>query len=183
MWTKRSSDSLHKDWRPKVIGIGYHDLKGRVVVASETIPSGVVVCSSRIRGLAPERDRYSLQKDENVHLYIDEPGQIFSHSCDPNLAVRDNEYGAFDFVTVRPVLAGEELSFHYGMSEAESVAVESCCCGSPNCQGRSVGFRELNDEQQAALVRLGVSDFLRRWYEGSPRRVAPQWVQEFAAVM
>ncbi|HRJ45358.1 MAG TPA: hypothetical protein PL105_25885, partial [Caldilineaceae bacterium] len=89
-----------------MIGIGYHDLKGRVVVATEDIPSGVVVCSSRIRGLAPERDRYSLQKEENVHLYIDEPGQIFSHSCDPNLAVRDNEYGAFDFVTVRPVREG-----------------------------------------------------------------------------
>jgi len=170
------------NWRPKVIGIGYHDLKGRVVLATEFIPSGVVVCSSRIRGLAPERDMYSLQKEENVHLYIDEPGQIFSHSCDPNLAVRDNEYGAFDFVTVRPVVEGEELSFHYGMSEAESVAVAACCCGSAKCQGRSVGFRELTDEQQAELVRLGVSDFLRRWYEGTPRPVLAQGYQPYGVL-
>ena len=59
-----------------MIGIGYHDLKGRVVVATEYIPAGVTVCASRIRGLAPERDRYSLQKDENVHLLIDEPGDL-----------------------------------------------------------------------------------------------------------
>jgi len=165
-----------------MIGIEYHDLKGRIVVATENISSGVVVCSSRIRGLAPERDRYSLQKDENVHLYIDEPGQIFSHSCEPNLTVRDNEFGAFDFVSVRPVLAGEELSFHYGMSEAESVAVAVCCCGSADCQGRSVGFWELPDEQQARLVRLGVSDFLRRWYEGTARPVTESRMQPYAVL-
>lgn len=165
-----------------MIGIAYHDMKGRVVVATEFIPSGEVVCSSRIRSLAPERDRYSLQKDENIHLYIDEPGQIFSHSCEPNLAVRDNNFGAFDFVTVRPVLAGEELSFHYGMSEAVSVAVSACCCGASHCQGRSLGFWELTRERQIALVRLGVSDFLRRWYEGSARSTTDLQTQQFAAV-
>lgn len=165
-----------------MIGIGYHDMKGRVVVATEFIPSGTVVCSSKIRGIAPERDRYSLQKEENLHLYIDEPGQVFSHSCDPNLTVRDNEFGAFDFVTLRTVLPGEELSFHYGMSEAESVAVESCSCGSPKCQGRSVGFWEMSDEQQAELVRLGVSDFLRRWYEGQPRPVVETYYQPVAVM-
>ncbi len=165
-----------------MIGIAYHDMKGRVVVATEFIPSGEVVCSSRIRGLAPERDRYSLQKDENIHLYIDEPGQIFSHSCEPNLAVRDNDFGAFDFITVRPVHEGEELSFHYGMSEAESVAVAACSCGSLNCQGRSVGFWELTREQQTALVRLGVSDFLRRWYEGNRRSSTELRIQPFAAL-
>jgi len=166
----------------KVIGIGYHDLKGRVVVATEYIPAGVTVCSSRIRGLAPERDRYSLQKDENVHLLIDEPGQLFSHSCEPNLTVRDNAFGAFDFVTVRPVMAGEELSFHYGMSEAVSVAVEACCCGSAHCQGRSMGFWEMTDDQQAVLVGLGVSDFLRRWYEGRSRPVMEQGYQPYAVL-
>lgn len=165
-----------------MIGIGYHDMKGRVVVAAEYIPSGTVVCSSRIRGVAPERDRFSLQKDENLHLYIDEPGQVFSHSCDPNLTVRDNEFGAFDFVTIRPVRAGEELSFHYGMSEAESVAVAACCCGSPKCQGRSVGFWEMSDEDQAALVRLGVSDFLRRWYADAPRRVSQSAEQQYGVL-
>ena len=165
-----------------MIGIGYHDLKGRVVVATEYIPAGVTVCASRIRGLAPERDRYSLQKDENVHLLIDEPGQLFSHSCEPNLTVRDNAFGAFDFVTVRPVMAGEELSFHYGMSEAVSVAVEACCCGSAHCQGRSLGFWEMTREQQTALVRLGVTDFLRRWYEGKSSSVTEGYTRPVAAL-
>ena len=50
--------------------------------------------------------------------------------------------------TVRPVMAGEELSFHYGMSEAVSVAVEACCCGSAHCQGRSLGFWEMTRETE-----------------------------------
>jgi hypothetical protein len=158
-------------WRVTVIQIAQHDLKGRVVVATENIPSGITVCSSRIRAMAPDRDRYSLQKDENTHVYVDEPGEIFSHSCEPNLAIRDNYYGAFDFFTVRPVQAGDELSFHYGMSEAISISVAACCCGSARCQGRSVGFWEMTREEQAALVQLGVSTFLQSWYNRSQRQL------------
>ncbi|HRJ44444.1 MAG TPA: hypothetical protein PL105_21295, partial [Caldilineaceae bacterium] len=67
-------------------------------------------------------------------------------------------------------------------SEAESVAVAACCCGTANCQGRSVGFWELTDEQQAVLVRLGVSDFLRRWYEGTSRPATERHYQPYAAL-
>lgn len=163
-----------------MIRIAQHHQKGRVVVATEEIPAGVTVCSSRVRATAPARDRYSLQKDVHTHIYVDEPGEIFSHSCEPNLAIRDNEQGAFDFFTLRPIQAGEELSFHYGMSEAVSISVTACCCGARQCQGRSVGFWEMSREQQGALVQLGVSAFLQGWYEASLPALAGLEVQEEA---
>jgi uncharacterized protein len=148
-----------------LIKIVQHHAKGRIVVATEDIPAGVTVCSSRVRGIAPRRDSHSVQKDANTHLYLDQPGEIFAHSCEPNLAIRDNEYGAFDFVTIVPVEAGSELCFHYGMSEANSIAVGLCLCGASQCMGRSVGFWELPREHQERLYALGVTGFLQVWFE------------------
>jgi uncharacterized protein len=147
-----------------MIKIEQHPQKGRIVVATDSIAAGTTVCSSRVRGIAPKRDTHSMQKAQDKHVYIDQPGEIFAHSCEPNLAIRDNEDGAFDFVTLAPVDAGMELCFHYGMTEAESVAVADCLCGSSRCLGKSVGFWELPAQRQAELYQMGISTFLQTWY-------------------
>ena len=46
----------------------------------------------------------------------------------------------------------------------------------------SVGFWELTREQQTVLVRLGVTDFLRRWYEGNRRPAMELRSQPYAAL-
>lgn len=148
-----------------MIKIVQHHAKGRIVIATEDIPAGVTVCSSRVRSIAPKRDSHSVQKNVWTHLYLDQPGEIFAHSCEPNLAIRDNEYGAFDFFTVVPVQAGTELCFHYGMSEATSVAVDQCLCGADRCLGKSVGFWDLPKEDQERLYALGVTRYLQGWFE------------------
>lgn len=155
-----------------MIKIVQHHAKGRIVIATEDIPAGVTVCSSRARGIAPKRDSHSVQKNGWTHLYLDQPGEIFAHSCNPNLAIRDNEYGAFDFFTVVPVMAGAELCFHYGMSEATSVAVDLCLCESDRCLGKSVGFWDLPREDQERLYHLGVTWYLQTWFEETYRAMA-----------
>ena len=136
--------------------IEHHPVKGRIVVANKDIQKGETVFASSLVRQVEQRDRYSLQKAENLHIYIDEPGILFSHSCEPNMGLRDN-VEAFDFVAAMNIPAGTELTFHYGMSEIYSVAVDACACGSSRCAGRSVGFAEMTPEEQERLMALGVS--------------------------
>ena len=70
--------------------IQQHPVKGRIVVAVKDIQKGETVCVSNLVRQVEQRDRYSLQKGENLHIYVDEPGILFSHSCEPNLGLRDN---------------------------------------------------------------------------------------------
>ena len=51
------------------------------------------------------------------------------------------------------------------MSEAQSIAVSVCFCGSKNCIGKSIGFKEAPFHIQNYLYNLGVANYLRKWYE------------------
>ena len=70
--------------------------------------------------------------------------RYINHSCDPNCTIDDHRC----VVTIRPVAAGEELTFsyvlvdrgHYERSPEDFFWHErwtfDCRCGSPNCVGR-----------------------------------------------
>jgi len=145
--------------------------KGRIVIATADLEMGEVVCVGMATRFVEQRDRFSVQIDDDVHVYINSPAVVFSHSCAWNLALRDNAFSGFDFVATRPIARGEELSWYYGMSEAESISVPVCHCGSPNCLGRSFGFREATDALQARLLEEGVAAHLRRWWYSRNTRV------------
>lgn len=84
--------------------------------------------------------------DAAIHGNI---GHFFNHSCDPNLSVfpfwidnLDINMPRLAFFTLRPIKAGEELTFDYirgyidedeyqNLSEAEKV---TCRCGADNCR-------------------------------------------------
>jgi len=142
-----------------------HQAMGRIVVATDHYTKNELVCVGKPRDIAPIRDMYSLQIDEQNHVYLDEPAQLFSHSCDPNLYLADNDFGGYSFYAARDIQAKEILAFHYGMSEAESVAVSVCHCGAKNCSGKSIGFKEAPSHLQTYLYHLGVATYLRKWYE------------------
>lgn len=125
---------------------------------------GELVNRSKSVGVAPERDNHSLQIGENQHVYVDEPACLFSHSCDWNLYIKDNDLDGFDFYAYRDIAEGEELTFYYGMSEAQSVAVPECRCNADSCWGKSYGFTEAPPELQKALYQAGVSNYLKNWY-------------------
>jgi len=151
--------------RPQKYKIVYHRAMGRIIVATGHYIRGERICVGRCRGSAPERDTHSLQISEHEHVYLDEPAQLFSHSCEPNVYIKDNDYGGYDFHAAGRIRPGEILAFHYGMSEAESIAVKDCYCGAENCMGRSIGFKEAPLHVQTHLYRLGVAAYLHQWYE------------------
>jgi hypothetical protein len=57
-----------------------------------------------------------------------------NHSCDPNLGIR----GEITFVAMRNILAGQELTHDWAMTDDEDYSLE-CKCGSPACRGTLTG--------------------------------------------
>jgi uncharacterized protein len=52
-----------------------------------------------------------------------------NHSCDPNLGMR----GEINFVAMRDIHAGEELTHDWAMTDDDDYSVE-CNCGAPDCR-------------------------------------------------
>ncbi len=59
------------------------------------------------------------------------PFMFLNHSCDPNLGVR----GEREFVALRDIETGEELTFDYSITEDERSWSMHCQCGSAACRG------------------------------------------------
>ncbi|WP_052334308.1 SET domain-containing protein-lysine N-methyltransferase [Kamptonema formosum] len=135
-----------------------------MVLATAPYVKDELVCVGMPVGVAPKRDKYSVQKGDQLHVYLNEPAEVFSHSCDPNLYIKDNEFGGYNFYAARNIGVGEELAWHYGMTEATSFNHFQCCCGSKNCLEKALGFKELTGHLQAKLCRLGVANYLQVWH-------------------
>ncbi len=139
--------------------------KGRGVICQHPIVAGELICTGKPLQKGVFKDSYSFQTESDFHVQLDEPARVFNHSCEPNLSIRDNSLGGFDFFASRPIMIGEELTWHYGMSEAYSIAVKRCCCGSKHCLGRSYGFLEAPAWLQNQLYSLGCAEYLKTWFE------------------
>ncbi len=142
-----------------------HQAMGRIVIATAHYVQNELICVGQRTGVAPVRDTHSFQIGDQDHVYLDEPAQLFSHSCEPNVYIMDNDWGGYNFYAVRDIKSGEILAFHYGMSEAESIAVSVCSCNTNNCIGKSIGFKEASPHLQTYLYHLGIANYLRKWYK------------------
>ena len=134
--------------------------KGRGVFALRDISAGEVVIRSRPVRVCPERTRLTIQTDFDVHVEVDEPGIFTNHSCDPNTGLRNNELGAYDFVALRDIKQGEEITWDYETTEFILIAVFECHCGSPKCRGRARGFKYLAKEVREAYGEF-IGDYLK----------------------
>eukprot|EP00591_Stephanopyxis_turris_P005086 CAMPEP_0195515894 /NCGR_PEP_ID=MMETSP0794_2-20130614/6799_1 /TAXON_ID=515487 /ORGANISM="Stephanopyxis turris, Strain CCMP 815" /LENGTH=93 /DNA_ID=CAMNT_0040644387 /DNA_START=302 /DNA_END=580 /DNA_ORIENTATION=- len=83
-----------------------------------------------------------MQKDWDAHVRIDLPARFINHSCNANIGIQDNEFGAYDFLALRTIPEGEELAFNYETSEYEISAFEKCMCSAKNCRGSVSGFKK-----------------------------------------
>ena len=97
--------------------------KGKTVVAKEVVTKDELVIVGDPDGIAPHQDVYSIQINPEQHVYIKEPACFLCHSCSPNLYLKNNELGGYNFYAVHDIAPEEELTFHYGMCEEEIVGV------------------------------------------------------------
>lgn len=62
---------------------------------------------------------------------------LTNHSCDPTCGIR----GQVSIVALRSIVAGEEITFDYAMTDTcEEVTMDRACfCGAPNCRKTITG--------------------------------------------
>ncbi|WP_433662231.1 SET domain-containing protein-lysine N-methyltransferase [Nocardia sp. CA-128927] len=128
--------------------------KGRGVFAACRWYAGDLVISARVIASIPERTTHSFQTAIDTHCEFDEPARLLNHSCDPNLGIRDNEFGAFDFIALRSIAGDEELTWDYATSEYQSIAVPECHCGATACRRTIPGYLYLTPIERSRLTHI-----------------------------
>lgn len=121
---------------------------GKGVFATRAFEKGERVLGV-VGPLVNERDIYTIQIASDLHVAPRPPAKYLNHSCDPNLGVKMNRSGLPEFYALRPIEAGEHLTFDYAMTEYVLEEMEEgrerirCQCGAPNCRGYLGSYREL----------------------------------------
>jgi hypothetical protein len=107
---------------------------------------GRMVTLDMVLALPREEQGHTIQVDDDLYLApigMDEPADYVNHSCNPNAGIR----GQIVLVAMRPIAAGEEITFDYAMADSSSFDEFPCACGASTCRGRVSG----NDWQRPEL--------------------------------
>ena len=90
-----------------------------------------------------------------------------NHACEPNAAIRGRGVAA-----IRPISAGEEVTFDYNTTEYDMAAPFACRCGSQRCRGQIRGFKHLPSGEREKL-RPALAGHLRPHLEPGFLTVLP----------
>lgn len=134
--------------------------KGRGVFATTNLEQGDLVIIGRPLEVTQTRTMTSLQVGYDDHAELDEPACVVNHSCDPNLGIKNNEYGGYSFYALKDISEGAELSWDYNTTEYISIAVPECHCGADNCRGSTPGFKYLQEELREKFGEY-IADYLK----------------------
>ena len=111
---------------------------------------------------AEDAHRYENWLSIGPDLFLDpaEPFVFANHSCEPNLGTS----GELDFIALRPIAPGEELTFDYSLASDERPWTMACACGVPGC--RKV-IRSIHYLPRAVYRRYlpYISDYFQDVYE------------------
>lgn len=140
------------------------DGRGRGVFAARRFLAGEIVIVGLVQRYEKVRTTYTIQMDWNVHAIFEEPAIFSNHSCDPNLAIVPNRFGAFDFVAIREILPKAEVAWDYATSETECVGISVCLCSAANCRKIVGGFPSLPPDHP-----LLTSAFYAPYLQRNPR--------------
>jgi hypothetical protein len=112
---------------------------GKGVFAKSAIACGerLIFMGGVVMLATEECGDFGIQVAEDLVLVspsIDDVGNFFNHSCDPNAGLQ----GQIILVAMRPILPGEEITFDYAMCLHPTSGMPryemQCCCGKPNCR-------------------------------------------------
>lgn len=120
---------------------------GHFVVTDEPIAerdviviwSGERISLAQAEALSAKEQDYLLQIDDDCFLLTSLDAlctaDFINHSCEPNCGLLE----ADTLVAMRPIEAGEVLSFDYATSDTTSFIAFDCLCGASSCRGRLTG--------------------------------------------
>lgn len=118
--------------------------KGEGVIATRSFQAGETVMVGVIKEFLTANHSHASQIGENTYVFHDDLVPKVNHSCNPNCGIKVNETGAHDFVAMREILPGSEISFDYAMRNYSIDHFDRPCqCGANNCRGRVTGWKDL----------------------------------------
>lgn len=109
--------------------------RGEIIAVS----GGIIISEKECKRLKKKQfkriDEYSIMVSEGFYLITDKKGRLekddfFNHSCSPNAGVKER----FILVAMRDIKQGEEITYDYAMTDAESEDYFKCNCGYKNCR-------------------------------------------------
>lgn len=94
--------------------------------------------------------QYELSKNTMHSLYIDwnkivifqDEILCIAHSCDPNLVIKNNEYGGYSWYAFKNIVVDEMLTWNYTTIENNISSIDNCLCGSHNCVGKLLNLNQ-----------------------------------------
>ena len=132
---------MRQSWLTPLAVTGAAGSKGVGIFAVEPIPAGTTVAGfgghvvdrTELHGLDEDVRIHALQIDDDLFLASLPPfddADYVNHSCEPNCGI----VGSVLLVTMRDVVAGEELCFDYAMTDIDDYDEFACACGTASCR-------------------------------------------------
>jgi len=121
-------------------------LKGEGVFATGSFKVGEIVMLGIIKEILPKNDSHASQINKNTFARHEGLIPKLNHSCDPNCGIHVNETGGHDYIAMRNISVGEELTFDYAMRNYTIDFFPNCGCGSKKCRGKITGWKNLPKE-------------------------------------
>jgi hypothetical protein len=136
---------------------------GKGLIAKINLNGGTAIFNFIGRlGNDKETNIMSLQIDDNLFLestmgYDD----FLNHSCNPNCYI---DFNGIRLTALRPIKAGEELTYNYNTTEYDLVNSEApsffkCSCDSKDCYEIIKGFKYLKQKEK---IKPFLSPFLKK---------------------
>lgn len=124
-------------------------LNGDGVFAVTSFNKGETVIVGRKLKELDANHSHASQISKNTFILHDEITRIVNHSCDPNCGIEVNSSGAHNYVAIKHISAGEEVSFDYAM---RNYTIEHfppiCQCGAKQCREKITGWKDLPLEKK-----------------------------------
>lgn len=127
--------------------------KGSGVFATAPFASGDIVIPGEVGRPVSGNDTHPNQVGIDEWVIEEGYGPLLNHSCDPNCGIHVNEEGAYDYVAIKRIAVGDELTWDYATRNyAINHFPPACLCASAGCRGSITGWRDLPDERRAAYA-------------------------------
>lgn len=123
----------------KIYTVGHSKIHGKGVFATKDIKKGDIVCDlpkTVVRRIIHnEKESYNfinwIEVAKNTWV---NPGRTalrhLNHSCDPNAVITSTR----KLVAMRPIRAGEEITFDYSLTDTDTFWHVACTCGASKCR-------------------------------------------------
>lgn len=122
---------------------------GKAVQAACDIDKGQEVYSF-VGKILEKPTMHTVQISETKHVECHGGPEFTAHSCDPNTIMTVAETST-KLVAIRPIKAGELISFNYCSTEWDMSTPFQCKCGSAQCFGEIRGYKYCTQEQRSKL--------------------------------